>query len=183
MTQPADTRFCESVESGHSDQEQTAKIAARLDIRGDPVRVDGQTKYAIVARGEVSIYLRLPRRKDYREKIWDHAAGMIVVEEAGGRVTDVEGKPSTSPTVASSKTTAASSPPTARSTTRCSGPSGSSRSADFLAFSRLFGSAPARAARPAPQPDLGEASRIRHTCLSLNADREKEILWQNAPRW
>ena len=57
------------------------------------MRADGQTKYAIVARGEVSIYLRLPRRKAYRENIWDHAAGMIVVEEAGGRVTDALGKP------------------------------------------------------------------------------------------
>ena len=93
VTHPADTRFCESVESGHSDQEQSAKIAARLGICGDPVRLDGQTKYAIVASGEVSIYLRLPRRKDYREKIWDHAAGMLVVEEAGGRVTDAMGKP------------------------------------------------------------------------------------------
>ena len=33
------------------------------------------------------------RKQDYREKIWDHAAGMIVVEEAGGRVTDVRGQP------------------------------------------------------------------------------------------
>lgn len=93
VTHPADARFCESVESGHSDQEQSAKIAERLGIRVDPVRVDGQTKYAIVARGEVSIYLRLPTRKDHREKIWDHAAGMIVAEEAGGRVTDALGKP------------------------------------------------------------------------------------------
>jgi 3'(2'), 5'-bisphosphate nucleotidase len=93
VTQPADTRFCESVEPSHSDQDQSAKIAARLGIRRDPVRLDGQTKYAIVARGEVSIYLRLPRRKDFREKIWDHAAGTIVVEEAGGRVTDAVGKP------------------------------------------------------------------------------------------
>jgi 3'(2'), 5'-bisphosphate nucleotidase len=93
VTRPADTRFCESVESGHSDQERAAKIAARLGLRGDPVRLDGQAKYAVVARGEVSIYLRLPAHKDYREKIWDHAAGMIVVEEAGGRVSDAAGKP------------------------------------------------------------------------------------------
>ncbi len=39
------------------------------------------------------MYLRLPRPgKRYEEKIWDHAAGLIVVEEAGGRVTDVYGK-------------------------------------------------------------------------------------------
>jgi 3'(2'), 5'-bisphosphate nucleotidase len=34
----------------------------------------------------------MPTRADYREKIWDHAAGMLVVEEAGGRVSDVDGK-------------------------------------------------------------------------------------------
>ena len=46
----------------------------------------------MVARGDASIYLRVPRG-DYRENIWDHAAGLIVVEEAGGRVSDVEGQP------------------------------------------------------------------------------------------
>jgi HAL2 family 3'(2'),5'-bisphosphate nucleotidase len=87
----AAARFCESVESGHSDQDQSAQIAAALEITEEPVRVDSQAKYAIVAQGEAQIYLRLPTRKDYREKIWDHAAGLIVVEEAGGRVTDVRG--------------------------------------------------------------------------------------------
>jgi 3'(2'), 5'-bisphosphate nucleotidase len=30
---------------------------------------------------------------DRKENTWDHAAGAIVVEEAGGRVTDLYGKP------------------------------------------------------------------------------------------
>jgi 3'(2'), 5'-bisphosphate nucleotidase len=90
---PAQARFCESVESEHSDQDRAGRIAQKLGIRCEPVRVDSQTKYAIVARGDASIYLRLPTRKTYREKIWDHAAGAIVVEEAGGRVTDVAGAP------------------------------------------------------------------------------------------
>jgi 3'(2'), 5'-bisphosphate nucleotidase len=89
----ADARFCESVESGHSDQGQSAAIAARLGITAEPYRIDSQCKYAAVARGDASIYLRLPTRADYREKIWDHAAGMFVVECAGGRVTDVTGAP------------------------------------------------------------------------------------------
>ncbi len=89
----ADARFCESVESGHSDQGASAQIAATLGITQEPYRIDSQCKYAAVARGDASIYLRLPTRKDYREKIWDHAAGAIVVEEAGGVVTDVFGKP------------------------------------------------------------------------------------------
>lgn len=89
----ASARFCESVESGHSDQNQSALIAQRLGMTQPAVRMDSQAKYATLARGEASIYLRLPTRVDYQEKIWDHAAGAIVVEEAGGLVTDVTGKP------------------------------------------------------------------------------------------
>ena len=29
--------------------------------------------------------------KGYREKVWDHAAGVLVIEEAGGRVSDLDG--------------------------------------------------------------------------------------------
>jgi len=90
---PAEARFCESVESAHSDQDHSAKIAALLGITAEPFRIDSQAKYAAVAEGDASIYLRLPTRKDYREKIWDHAAGKLVVEEAGGRVTDADGAP------------------------------------------------------------------------------------------
>jgi 3'(2'), 5'-bisphosphate nucleotidase len=45
-----------------------------------------------VARGDASIYLRLPRDRTYREKVWDHAAGSVIIEEAGGRVSDLAGK-------------------------------------------------------------------------------------------
>ena len=89
---PAEARFCESVESAHSDQSESAQIAVRLGITQEPFRIDSQCKYAAVGRGDASIYLRMPTRKDYLEKIWDHAAGMLVVEEAGGRVTDVLGR-------------------------------------------------------------------------------------------
>ena len=88
---PAEARFCESVESGHSNQGESARIAELLGITQEPYRIDSQCKYAAVSRGDASIYLRMPTRKDYREKIWDHAAGKIVVECAGGRVTDVNG--------------------------------------------------------------------------------------------
>lgn len=93
INDPAAARFCESVESGHSDQDQSVQIARLLGITADAVRMDSQAKYATLARGEAQIYLRLPTRADYRECIWDHAAGCIVVEEAGGRVTDVTGAP------------------------------------------------------------------------------------------
>jgi len=89
----AEARFCESVEKAHSDQSTSAKIASLLGITAEPFRIDSQCKYAAVAEGDASIYLRLPTKKGYQEKIWDHAAGLLVVEEAGGRVTDADGKP------------------------------------------------------------------------------------------
>lgn len=89
----SDAKFCESVESEHSNQDHSARIAELLGITAAPYRIDSQCKYAAVARGDASIYLRLPTRADYQEKIWDHAAGMLVVERAGGRVTDVDGRP------------------------------------------------------------------------------------------
>jgi 3'(2'), 5'-bisphosphate nucleotidase len=93
LTDVARLRFCESVESSHSDHGHTAQLAALLGITSEPVRMDSQAKYGVVARGEADLYLRLPTSSVYREKIWDHAAGALVIEEAGGRVTDLDGKP------------------------------------------------------------------------------------------
>jgi HAL2 family 3'(2'),5'-bisphosphate nucleotidase len=90
---PGDVRFCESVEAGHSAQGDAAAVAARIGITAPPFRMDSQAKYAVVARGEADIYMRLPTRADYREKIWDHAAGALIVTEAGGVVTDITGRP------------------------------------------------------------------------------------------
>lgn len=86
-------RMCESVESGHSDHDHAFQIAEELGVTEDSRRLDSQAKYAVVARGEADMYLRLPTRADYVEKIWDHAGGVLIVEEAGGKVTDIHGKP------------------------------------------------------------------------------------------
>ena len=86
-------RLCESFISAHSSHSDAEAVAERLGITAEPLRLDSQAKYAIVARGEADIYLRLPTGVGYVEKIWDHAAGMLVIEEAGGRATDIHGKP------------------------------------------------------------------------------------------
>lgn len=91
VTDPAAANFCESVESAHSSQSDSARVAELLGISAEPYRIDSQCKYAAVARGDASIYLRLPTKKDYEEKIWDHAAGVMVIREAGGRVSDTLG--------------------------------------------------------------------------------------------
>jgi 3'(2'), 5'-bisphosphate nucleotidase len=88
-------RMVESVESKHGDHSLQGRIARNVGIRAESVRMDSQAKYGAVARGEAVLYLRLPspRTPDYRENIWDHAAGALVVEEAGGTVTDLRGTP------------------------------------------------------------------------------------------
>jgi len=93
LSDPTEALFCESFEPSHSSHDQMARIVAALGARRAPLRMDSQAKYGILARGEGTVYLRLPTKKSYEEKIWDHAAGMIIVEEAGGRVTDLFGKP------------------------------------------------------------------------------------------
>jgi len=93
-TDPSASRFCESFVSSHSSHDLAAEVGERLGITADSIRIDSQAKYAIVARGEAEIYLRLSRPgTDYTERIWDHAAGALVVEAAGGTVTDMYGEP------------------------------------------------------------------------------------------
>ena len=84
--------FCESVEAAHSSHDRHQAIADVLGVTKPSFRIDSQCKYGAVARGQASIYLRLPTSDTYREKIWDHAAGWMVVTEAGGRVSDIHGK-------------------------------------------------------------------------------------------
>ena len=93
VSDPAQAVFCESVESSHSSHEDSARIAGDLGITKPPILMDSLCKYGIVARGDASFYIRIPGRKSYVEKIWDHAAGLIIVLEAGGIVTDIDGRP------------------------------------------------------------------------------------------
>ncbi|KHN99104.1 3'(2'),5'-bisphosphate nucleotidase [Metarhizium album ARSEF 1941] len=88
----ATATFCESVEPGHSSHHDQALISRRLGITGPSVRMDSQAKYGSIARGAGDIYLRLPVKASYSEKIWDHAAGDLIVRESGGQVTDIHGK-------------------------------------------------------------------------------------------
>jgi 3'(2'), 5'-bisphosphate nucleotidase len=91
VTDPAAVVFCESVESAHTAHSWSGRVAEELGVHAEPLRMDSQCKYAAVARGDATAYLRLPTRPDYEERLWDHAAGLVVVTEAGGTVTDING--------------------------------------------------------------------------------------------
>ena len=92
--QADEARFTDSFVSAHSAHDKAKDVGDMLGISAPPIRMDSQAKYALVARGDADIYFRLPRPgSDYTEKIWDHAAGRLVVEAAGGRVSDMHGEP------------------------------------------------------------------------------------------
>lgn len=92
---PKDARLLRSVESGHTNVDEMGELVTALGGTAEPVKMDSQVKYAVLAAGAGELLFRLlsPTKLDYRERIWDQAAGSIVVEEAGGRVTDLDGKP------------------------------------------------------------------------------------------
>lgn len=85
-------RLCESIEISTTNHSESERVLERLGEPAEPVRLDGQTKYAIVARGQADIYLRLPSRRGYIERIWDHAAGSLIAIEGGCAVTDINGR-------------------------------------------------------------------------------------------
>lgn len=78
----------------HTNHSQTDILKTKLGILPDSSLLDSQAKHALVAAGKGDIFFRLlPRSNlDYKEKIWDAAAGMIAIEEAGGKASDLDGK-------------------------------------------------------------------------------------------
>ncbi|KAL7536784.1 hypothetical protein ACHAXR_007391 [Thalassiosira sp. AJA248-18] len=103
---PSQATFCLGVERGFSDPKGTVlKIARTIhgpdaltsdsdgvqDIKNS-LRMDGQGKYGLLARGDAECFLRLPE-EGYVDWVWDVAAGYLILKEAGGTMTDVHGKP------------------------------------------------------------------------------------------
>jgi 3'(2'), 5'-bisphosphate nucleotidase len=90
---PTQVRLLRSYESAHTNTSQVDGLAAALGTAAEPVRMDSQAKYAVLSAGygEVLVRFLSPSKPDYKEKIWDQAAGTIVLEEAGGRITDLYG--------------------------------------------------------------------------------------------
>jgi 3'(2'), 5'-bisphosphate nucleotidase len=95
VSDPTQARFLRSFEAGHTNVSQLDEIGIAMAVNAEPVRLDSQAKYSILASGAGDALFRLisAKQPDYKEKIWDQAAGSIICEEAGGRVTDLDGKP------------------------------------------------------------------------------------------
>ncbi len=87
-------RMLRSVEAGHTNVGQIGQLSELLGLEAEPVCLDSQAKYAVLSAGGGELLVRLlsASKPDYKEKIWDQAAGSIVLEEAGGRISDLEGR-------------------------------------------------------------------------------------------
>jgi len=88
---PAQTCALHSLESRHSDLDELRRVLRELRSDASPILMDGQTKHVLLAAGAAELLMRIPTDPLYREAIWDQAAGALIVEEAGGRVTDLDG--------------------------------------------------------------------------------------------
>jgi 3'(2'), 5'-bisphosphate nucleotidase len=93
LDDPSRARWLRSVEGAHTDERWLEGLIADLGITREAVRMDSQAKYLVVAAGEGDLIFRLLPSGDraFRERIWDQAAGALLVEEAGGTVTDLAG--------------------------------------------------------------------------------------------
>jgi len=85
--------IAQSYEKSHASKSDMAKVCENLAIQ--QVReLDSMEKYALVAHGDATLYLRLPRKgSTYKHKIWDHLPGVALIEASGGIATDIDGSP------------------------------------------------------------------------------------------
>jgi len=91
LRDPRRAQVLHSFETPHSDVEALRRVAKALVMERPPWLLDSQAKHAVLASGAADVLLRFPTEQGFREAIWDEAAGSLLIEEAGGRVTDLEG--------------------------------------------------------------------------------------------
>lgn len=69
------------------------QVAAKLNTSWPGVDLySSLMKYAALGLGHSSICIRIFKYASWRSNMWDHAGGVLIFEEVGGRVTDLEGK-------------------------------------------------------------------------------------------
>ena len=94
-TEAAKIVLLRSFDTGHTNADEIEALRGVLGIQASAILLDSLAKYSLLASGGADLYFRLlsPNHPNYRECIWDQASGTIILEEAGGLVTDLDGKP------------------------------------------------------------------------------------------
>jgi 3'(2'), 5'-bisphosphate nucleotidase len=86
-------RVVQSFEGRHGDPERFARVLHSLGNVQPPSLMDSQAKHVTVAAGASDLLMRFPPNAEFHDAVWDQAAGSLLIEEAGGRVTDLAGQP------------------------------------------------------------------------------------------
>lgn len=90
---PSKLVFSENCETATPLFENCHEIAEKLGAPWPPLQIaSSQMKYIALALGSCDVHLRVPRPKARSACVWDHAGGILICEEVGGKVTDVLGK-------------------------------------------------------------------------------------------
>ena len=89
---PAGARVLHSFEASHGDVGGLNRAIGALGTRVRSIPMDSQAKHVVVASGGADVLLRCPSAAGVHDLIWDQAAGSLLIEEAGGRVTDLLGR-------------------------------------------------------------------------------------------
>ena len=89
-----EARMVCSEDESHTDLPRILKVLEAAGNQKKPFEMSSLAKIVVLANGRTDFLLRLPSPKspDYREWIWDQAAGSLILEEAGGMITDMTGK-------------------------------------------------------------------------------------------
>ncbi|KAL4902823.1 hypothetical protein BDW74DRAFT_58125 [Aspergillus multicolor] len=95
ITEPKDIQFVDCKSATSSDYDLNARLAQNLGAPWPP-RTDlwsAQLRYIAIAVGGCNVLIKIPRKSSYRSKVWDHVGGMLIVEELGLTVSDLQGQP------------------------------------------------------------------------------------------
>ncbi|KIW17657.1 3'(2'),5'-bisphosphate nucleotidase [Exophiala spinifera] len=87
-------QFVESTESRSSDLDAHRGVAEKLGSNWPGTEVFAiQMRYVAMAAGHCDVMVRIPSDNEHHEMAWDHAGGVLVLQEAGGKVADLDGSP------------------------------------------------------------------------------------------
>lgn len=88
-----DLRFVEALATKSMNHEKHKRVAEKLGAQwpGEDL-YSLQIRYIALTVGGHDAVIRIPKQDWHRACVWDHAGGHLIYEEAGGKVTDMNGK-------------------------------------------------------------------------------------------
>ncbi|KKK19529.1 3'(2'),5'-bisphosphate nucleotidase [Aspergillus rambellii] len=95
IADPKEIDFVDCVAATSSDYAMHGRLASHLGASWPPPTSlwSAQLRYIAIAVGGCNVLIKIPRKASYRSKIWDHAGGMLIAQELGCVVSDLEGNP------------------------------------------------------------------------------------------